>query len=176
MRARIRHFPLEQCSKIDKNHSETTVPETPGRALQSLWLFGFGRLSHSSADLPLPPSSSSSWATGFSKIQKIQEGQGEKQQPPESSPRVDVSGLTTSQAGENKGPGLHNRPPTPRPWRLRRAPPAPVPPTRPSSGQPRPRGRRGCDESLRRLLASRSVASFVCLIPQQSLSLKLTLI
>lgn len=68
----------------------------PFQKPRQLWL------SYSSADLLLPPSSSS-WATGFSKIQKIQEGHGEKQQPLESSPRVDVSGFTTSQAGgENK--------------------------------------------------------------------------
>ncbi|XP_011829102.1 PREDICTED: U3 small nucleolar ribonucleoprotein protein IMP3 [Mandrillus leucophaeus] len=66
--------------------------QTSGPKTQFHWL-----------NLPLPPSSSScSWATGFSNIRKIQEGQGEKQQPPESSPRVDVSGFTTSQAGKTR--------------------------------------------------------------------------
>lgn len=37
--ARIRHSPLEQCSKIEKNHLETTVPETPvALAPSCFWL------------------------------------------------------------------------------------------------------------------------------------------
>ncbi|KAF5925236.1 hypothetical protein HPG69_001680 [Diceros bicornis minor] len=54
--------------------------------------------------------------------------------------------------------------------------PAGAPSPRPSSRQPPPLRRRGRDEALRRLLVTSCVASFVCLIPQQSLSLKLTLI
>lgn len=132
-------FPLEQRSKTKENHSLTTVPEP-----QWLWLpapsgsSGLERLSHSSTVLLLPPSS---WVTGFSKIQKIQEGQGEKQQPPESSPRVDVSGFPTSQAGKTSseayttGRQLSDPAAQRAPSKLRRPLPAQV-----ASPHPRERG------------------------------------
>jgi hypothetical protein len=55
------HFPLKQCCTTEEIYPQTTVPGTQARFCL-LWLSvltgsGFGRLSHSSGDLLLPPSS-----------------------------------------------------------------------------------------------------------------------
>lgn len=165
---KIRHFPLEQRSKIEDslgNHHS----RNPGRARLSLWLpdsFGrsrFGRLSHSSADLPLPPSSSScSWATGFSKIREIQEGQGEKQQPPESSPRVDVSGFTTRQAGKTRTELTQQAANSSTPAAQPEPPPARAPSPRPRSGQSQPRRKQGARRGGR-ATSGQSLSGLFCL-------------
>lgn len=106
-RARIRRFPLGQCSKIEESPWESRR-RNPGRARplapNSSGCAGLGRRSHSSADLPLPPSSSSSssWSTGFSKLQGRRGAAS----------RVEARG---GRARLLRGPGARSRLPTPRP-------------------------------------------------------------
>jgi hypothetical protein len=150
--------------KIGENHSETTRPRNPGRVPPSLWLW--------EALTFLCRSAPSSFLLLGHWVFKNPEN-------PRGARRKAAASRTNSKGGcvrshnepsrENKGRSLHNRPPTPRPWRCNRAPPAPVSSFCPASGQPPPQGRRGLQDALWRL-SGHSLSGLFCLLNSSAVS------